>query len=94
MNAPTQKYETVTEKYIVQDGGPALLIPATLSTQRLVEALGPYRKYKVGMTLSLISSSPAFYSLYLLSTSLSKSLMINRGENPCLVVVLRRLSMC
>ena len=41
------KYKTLAEKYIVQDGGTALLLPSTLSTDELQEALKPYEKFKV-----------------------------------------------
>ena len=47
-----QKYKVPTEKYIVQDGGPALLLPASLTTKELQAALKPYEQYKV---LNLVS---------------------------------------
>ena len=42
-----KKYKAPTEKYIVQDGGTALLLPADLTTQQLQEAMKPYQRYKV-----------------------------------------------
>ena len=44
-----QKYKAPTEKYIVQDGGTALLLPADLSTHQLQEAMKPYQRYKVSL---------------------------------------------
>ena len=42
-----QKYMAPTEKYIVQDGGTVLLLPAGLTDVQLKQALLPYEKYKV-----------------------------------------------
>ena len=42
-----QKYKAPREKYIVQDGGTALMLPADLSTIQLQEAMKPYQRYKV-----------------------------------------------
>ena len=56
-------YKVPTEKYIVQDGGTALLLPADISTIQLQEALKPYQRYKVrqaqGMGRTYRSSSAA-----------------------------------
>lgn len=47
LNERLQKYKAPTEKYIVQDGGTVLLLPAGLTDVQLKQALLPYEKYKV-----------------------------------------------
>ena len=57
---PLQKYKAPTEKYIVQDGGTALLLPADLSTIQLQEAMKPYQRYKVRQAQGMGSSYSYF----------------------------------